>query len=76
LYDELLQRGASKRARVQSYGPQGEIDEVRTNEYGCVLNLNDPERCQEVCGRLGTDRSRLLPSPSLVVNNLGKKVLA
>src|SRR2546427_11281367 len=43
LYDELLHAPLETGARAVVCAHKGEIDEVRTNEEGCVLNLNDPE---------------------------------
>jgi len=43
LYDELLHAPLETGARAVVWAHKGEIDEVRTNEEGCVLNLNDPE---------------------------------
>jgi molybdenum cofactor cytidylyltransferase len=43
LYDELLRAPLETGARAVVWAHNGEIEEVRTNEEGCVLNLNDPE---------------------------------
>jgi len=43
LYDELLRAPLGTGARAVVWAHKGEIEEVRTNEEGCVLNLNDPE---------------------------------
>jgi molybdenum cofactor cytidylyltransferase len=43
LYDELLHAPLETGARAVVWAHSGEIEEVRTNEEGCVLNLNDPE---------------------------------
>jgi molybdenum cofactor cytidylyltransferase len=43
LYDELLRAPLDTGARAVVWAHKGEIEEVRTNEEGCVLNLNDPE---------------------------------
>jgi molybdenum cofactor cytidylyltransferase len=43
LYDELLRVPLETGARAVVWAHKGEIEEVRTNEEGCVLNLNDPE---------------------------------
>jgi molybdenum cofactor cytidylyltransferase len=43
LYDELLRAPLETGARAVVWAHKGEIGEVRTNEEGCVLNLNDPE---------------------------------
>ena len=43
LYDELLHAPLETGARAVVWAHAAEIEEVRTNEEGCVLNLNDPE---------------------------------
>jgi molybdenum cofactor cytidylyltransferase len=43
LYDELLRAPLETGARAVVWAHQAEVDEVQTNEEGCVLNLNDPE---------------------------------
>jgi CTP:molybdopterin cytidylyltransferase MocA len=43
LYDELLRAPLETGARAVVWAHAAEIEEVRTNEEGCVLNLNDPE---------------------------------
>jgi molybdenum cofactor cytidylyltransferase len=43
LYDELLRAPLETGARAVVWAHTAEIEEVRTNEEGCVLNLNDPE---------------------------------
>jgi molybdenum cofactor cytidylyltransferase len=43
LYDELLYAPLETGARAVVWAHSAEIEEVRTNEEGCVLNLNDPE---------------------------------
>jgi molybdenum cofactor cytidylyltransferase len=43
LYDELLRAPLETGARAVVWAHSGEIEEVPTNEEGCVLNLNDPE---------------------------------
>src|SRR5882672_8317931 len=43
LYDELLRAPLQTGARAVVWAHKGEVEEVRTNEEGCVLNLNDPE---------------------------------
>ncbi len=43
LYDELLRAPLETGARVVVWAHKGEVEEVQTNEEGCVLNLNDPE---------------------------------
>ena len=43
LYEELLRAPADKGARAVVWAHAADVLEVRTNEEGCVLNLNDPE---------------------------------
>jgi len=43
LYDELLRAPLETGARAVVWAHAAETEEVRTNEEGCVLNLNDPE---------------------------------
>ena len=43
LYDELLRAPLETGARAVVWAHKGEVEELRTNEEGCVLNLNDPE---------------------------------
>ncbi len=43
LYGELLHAPLETGARSVVWAHKGEVEEVRTNEEGCVLNLNDPE---------------------------------
>jgi molybdenum cofactor cytidylyltransferase len=43
LYDQLLRAPLETGARAVVWAHKGEVEEVRTNEEGCVLNLNDPE---------------------------------
>jgi molybdenum cofactor cytidylyltransferase len=43
LYDELLRAPLETGARAVVWAHRAEVEEVRTNEEGCVLNLNDPE---------------------------------
>jgi len=50
LYDELLRAPLEAGARAVVWAHKGEIDEVRTNEEGCVLNLNDPETMHKELG--------------------------
>src|SRR5947209_3366902 len=50
LYDELLHAPHETGARAVVWAHKGEIDEVRTNEEGCVLNLNDPETMHKELG--------------------------
>ena len=43
LYDDLFRAPLETGARAVVWAHSGEIEEFRTNEEGCVLNLNDPE---------------------------------
>ena len=43
LYDELLRAPLDTGARAVVWAHQSDVEEVPTNEEGCVLNLNDPE---------------------------------
>jgi len=43
LYDELLRAPLETGARAVVWAHRGEVQELPTNEEGCVLNLNDPE---------------------------------
>ena len=52
LYEELLRAPMEKGARTVVWAHAGEVLEVRTNEEGCVLNLNDPETFQRATGPL------------------------
>ncbi len=51
LYDELLRAPLETGARAVVWAHAGEIEEVRTNEEGCVLNLNDPETMNKAIDR-------------------------
>ena len=46
LYDELLNAPLETGARAVVWAHAKEVEELRTNEQGCVLNLNDPETLQ------------------------------
>jgi molybdenum cofactor cytidylyltransferase len=50
-YDELLRAPLAKGARAVVWAHAAELRELRTNEEGCVLNLNDPETMQRATGR-------------------------
>jgi molybdenum cofactor cytidylyltransferase len=43
VYDELFRAPLETGARAVVWAHSSEIEEFRTNEEGCVLNLNDPE---------------------------------
>jgi molybdenum cofactor cytidylyltransferase len=51
LYDELLRAPLETGARSVVWAHPADIHEVRTNEEGCVLNLNDPETLNKALGR-------------------------
>jgi molybdenum cofactor cytidylyltransferase len=46
LYDEILKAPLETGARAVVWAHAKEVEELRTNEQGCVLNLNDPETLQ------------------------------
>ncbi len=50
LYDELLRAPLETGARAVVWAHSREVEEVRTNEEGCVLNLNDPETLNQAFG--------------------------
>jgi molybdenum cofactor cytidylyltransferase len=50
LYDELLHAPMEKGARAVVWTHVRDVLEVRTNEEGCVLNLNDPETLLRATG--------------------------
>lgn len=52
LYDELLHAPMDKGARAVVWAHAPEVLELRTNEEGCVLNLNDPETLHRTTGRV------------------------
>jgi molybdenum cofactor cytidylyltransferase len=51
LYEELLRAPADKGARAVVWAHADDVFELRTNEEGCVLNLNDPETLHRATGR-------------------------
>jgi molybdenum cofactor cytidylyltransferase len=51
LYDELLRAPLETGARSVVWAHPDDIHELRTNEEGCVLNLNDPDTMQKALGR-------------------------
>jgi molybdenum cofactor cytidylyltransferase len=55
LYDELLHAPMDKGARAVVWAHTPEVLELRTNEEGCVLNLNDPETLHRATGRQWSD---------------------
>ena len=50
LYEELLRAPLETGARAVVWAHAGDVDEVSTNEEGCVLNLNDPETMHKELG--------------------------
>jgi len=50
LYDELLRAPLETGARAVVWAHSREVEEVRTNEEGCVLNLNDPDTMNKAFG--------------------------
>jgi molybdenum cofactor cytidylyltransferase len=50
LYDELLHAPLETGARAVVWAHPADVHEVRTNEEGCVLNLNDPETMNKALG--------------------------
>jgi molybdenum cofactor cytidylyltransferase len=50
LYGELLRAPLETGARAVVWAHAGEVEEVSTNEEGCVLNLNDPETMNKAIG--------------------------
>ena len=50
VYDELLHAPLETGARAVVWAHSGEVEEMRTNEEGCVLNLNDPDTVKKALG--------------------------
>ena len=50
LYKELLEAPPKTGARSVVWAHPDEIEQVATNEEGCVLNLNDPDTIQKAFG--------------------------
>jgi molybdenum cofactor cytidylyltransferase len=50
LYDELLHAPMETGARAVVWAHPEDVEELRTNEEGCVLNLNDPDTMQKALG--------------------------
>jgi molybdenum cofactor cytidylyltransferase len=53
LYAELLRAPLETGARAVVWAHADEVEEVPTNEEGCVLNLNDPETLNRAMDRQG-----------------------
>ncbi|MGH9677929.1 MAG: nucleotidyltransferase family protein, partial [Candidatus Acidiferrum sp.] len=52
LYEELLRAPEETGARAVVWAHAGEIEEVHTNEEGCIMNLNDPDAMEKLRGGL------------------------
>jgi molybdenum cofactor cytidylyltransferase len=50
LYEDLLRAPLETGARAVVWAHAGGVEEVPTNEQGCVLNLNDPETMNKAIG--------------------------
>jgi molybdenum cofactor cytidylyltransferase len=50
VYEELLHAPLETGARAVGWAHSGEVEEMRTNEEGCVLNLNDPDTVKKALG--------------------------
>ncbi len=50
LYEELLRAPHEKGARAVVWAHAGEVEEVQTNEEGCIMNLNDPDAMEKLRG--------------------------
>jgi molybdenum cofactor cytidylyltransferase len=50
LYDELMHAPLETGARAVVWAHREQIEEVLTNEEGCVLNLNDPQTINKAIG--------------------------
>jgi molybdenum cofactor cytidylyltransferase len=50
LYEELLHAPPETGARAVVWAHSAEVEELRTNEEGCVLNLNDPDTIPKALG--------------------------
>jgi len=50
VYEELLRAPLETGARAVVWAHSAEIEELRTDEEGCVLNLNDPDTLQKALG--------------------------
>ena len=50
LYGELLAAPLETGARAVVWAHRADVEEVRTNEEGCVLNLNDPDAFEKLSG--------------------------
>lgn len=53
MYPELLRAPLETGARAVVWAHAGEVEEVPTNEEGCVLNLNDPETLHRTMDQQG-----------------------
>jgi molybdenum cofactor cytidylyltransferase len=50
LYEELLHAPLETGARAVVWAHSRDVEELRTNEEGCVLNLNDPDTMKKALG--------------------------
>jgi len=50
LYEELLRAPQETGARAVVWAHAAEIEEMQTNEEGCVMNLNDPNAMEKLRG--------------------------
>jgi molybdenum cofactor cytidylyltransferase len=48
LYDELMRAPLETGARAVVWAHEAEVEQVQTNEEGCVLNINDPNALKKV----------------------------
>jgi molybdenum cofactor cytidylyltransferase len=53
LYQELLRAPFETGARAVVWAHAADVEEVPTNEQGCVLNLNDPDTMNQAIGGAG-----------------------
>ena len=51
LYDELLNAPMETGARAVVWAHAADIEEMRTNEEGCIVNLNDPDAFEKLRSR-------------------------
>ena len=51
LYEELLKAPMETGARAVVWAHAADVEEMRTNEEGCILNLNDPDAFEKLSGR-------------------------
>jgi CTP:molybdopterin cytidylyltransferase MocA len=51
LYNELLNAPLETGARAVVWAHAADVEEVHTNEEGCIVNLNDPDAFEKLRGR-------------------------